>query len=464
MSSALDLAIIGSGPAGLSAAITASKLGLQVQLIDEQVAPGGQIYRGVENSSTNNQSAIDLLGSDYQTGAELVSAFRSSAAHYTPNSKVWNITSDGGIDLVCPKGAVHLQAKRILIAAGAMERPMPIPGWVLPGVMTAGSAQIQMKSAAQVPDVPVVIAGSGPLLYLVAWQLLKAQTPLKAVLDTTPRGNYIRAARHAIGALPNARQIRKGLRWIREIKRAGVPVVSNISDLRIEGDTSVESIYWCRENGDTGTIDCQMVLLHQGVVPNYQLASLACCDVTWDDIQLCWRTATDEWGATNSDAIAVAGDCTGVSGAAAARQQGELVALDTAYRIGKINKATRNTTGSNAKQSLVRDLGFRRFLDELYKPPNWIVIPHDDVIVCRCEEVSAGEIRKAVSHGCAGANQLKFYTRAGMGPCQGRMCGLASSSICADVNRMTVNEVGFTRVRPPIRPITIGEMTDTSND
>ncbi len=464
MNDRLDLAIIGSGPAGLSAAITASQLGLSVRIFDEQNAPGGQIYRAIEYSSTNNKSVLNLLGSDYQAGIELVSGFRDSAAEYAPNSKVWSITSEGEISFVGQKGANQLKAKRILIAAGAMERPMPIPGWVLPGVMTAGSAQIQLKSAAQIPDVPVVIAGSGPLLYLVAWQLLKAQVPLVAVLETTPQNNCFRAFRYAIAALPNVKQIVKGLGWIRDIRRAGVQVISRISDLRINGEESVESIYWRSETGKSGTIHCKLALLHQGVVPNYQLASLAGCDVIWDEVQMCWRTVTDDWGATTSDVISVAGDCGSIGGAITAQRQGELAALDAACRIGIISKAMRNAKGFEAKKAIDRDLGFRRFLDEFHRPPPWIAVPHDDTVVCRCEEVTAAEIRDVVSRGCDGVNQMKFFTRAGMGPCQGRMCGLASTAICADANGASINDVGFARVRPPIKPVTIGEMADTVTD
>lgn len=460
MRDGLDLAIIGSGPAGLSAAITASRCGLSVAVLDDQSAPGGQIYRAVEASASKNRHLRALLGKDYQAGAELVDAFRSSEANYHPDHKIWGLSSEGDVSLVGPDGAREFRAKRVLIAAGAMERPMPIPGWTLPGVMTAGSAQIQMKTAGQVPDVPFVIAGSGPLLYLVAWQLNQAKAPLKAVLDTTPVSNYVRATRHLYGALTNFSQIKKGLGWIYDLKRSGVQIISRVADLSIEGNESVENVRWTTSSGKTGAVACQIVLLHQGVVPNYQLASLAECDVVWDDCQKSWRTNADIWGATSQNCIAVAGDGGAISGAIAARDQGYLAGLDAAFRLNKIGESERDEQATAALNTLRRNSRFRRFVDELYKPPDWTLVPKDDTIVCRCEEIKACEIRRAAQLGAVGANQVKFYTRAGMGRCQGRMCGLACTAICAQVHAKSPSEVGFARVRPPIRPVTIGEMAD----
>ncbi len=464
MTEALDLAIIGSGPAGLSAAITASRLGLKVNVFDEQATPGGQVYRAIEDVTTQRPERLELLGTDYARGGGLVEAFRACDAGYSPRSKVWNVTADGELAIVSAESARQVKALRVLISTGAMERPMPVSGWTLAGVMTAGSAQILMKSADQVPDVPCVIAGSGPLLYLVTWQLVQAGATVAAVLDTTPGANYRKAAWHLGGALSEAGSILKGLRWIRQIKQRGIPMISGVKNLSIEGEGQVESVTWINANNQPQTLQCELALLHQGVIPNFQMAKLAGCAQRWDSTQLCWRTESDEWGATDNPVIAVAGDCGAIGGALTAEFQGQLVALGAAHSLGTLSLSQRDSQAAIIRRYLRRQNRLRRFVDTLYQPASWVTEPADDTIVCRCEEISAGEIREVAKLGCVGANQAKFFTRTGMGPCQGRMCGLTASAIIATTTGLSMDDVGAARIRPPLKPITLGELANQASD
>ena len=164
-----DIAIIGGGPAGLSAAVQASKLGADVVLLDEQASPGGQIYRSIEQQSERQS---ELLGPDYQYGKLLVQNFRQSATQYLPESRVWSINDKREIGFTNPHGTHVIATKNIIIASGAMERPVPFVGWTLPGVMNAGAGQVLFKAQNVLPSEDVVLAGSGPLLLLLAWQYL----------------------------------------------------------------------------------------------------------------------------------------------------------------------------------------------------------------------------------------------------------------------------------------------------
>jgi len=172
----IDFAIVGAGPAGMAAAALAAELGLDTTLIDEQDAPGGQIYRGIERAS-GNSSGNSPLGPDYLAGKPLAAALRASNAAYLPATLVWHIDPDGTLSLLSQgnSGAASrtLRARRILVAAGAIERPVPVPGWTLPGVMTAGAAQILLKTGDIVPAGRTVLAGQGPLVWLVAAQLVR---------------------------------------------------------------------------------------------------------------------------------------------------------------------------------------------------------------------------------------------------------------------------------------------------
>src|SRR5262249_7542492 len=166
----VELAIIGAGPAGMAAAVLAAELGLETVLIDEQPAPGGQIYRAIERAEPDTP-----LGADDLAGRPLVAAVRASHVAYRPRTTSWHLEPEGALFLETGGRPETLTARRILLATGALERPVPIPGWTLPGVMTAGAAQILLKSSGLVPEGRVVLAGQGPLLYLVAAQLARAR-------------------------------------------------------------------------------------------------------------------------------------------------------------------------------------------------------------------------------------------------------------------------------------------------
>ena len=186
----IDFAVIGAGPAGMAAATLGAELGLDTLLIDEQNAPGGQMYRGIERAEDDSP-----LGDDYLAGRQLVGQLHASGVTYRPGTTVWHIDPDGTASLVSPGGSGTIRARRVLIATGAIERPVPIPGWTLPGVMTAGAAQIMLKTGDLIPAGRTVLAGQGPLLWLVAAHLIRAGAPPVLILETAPHRNYHAAAR-----------------------------------------------------------------------------------------------------------------------------------------------------------------------------------------------------------------------------------------------------------------------------
>jgi len=181
----------------------------------------------------------------------------------------------------------------------------------------------------------------------------------------------------------------------------------------------------------------------------------------WDEVQLCWRPALDAWGQTSLPNIAVAGDGGGIAGAEAAVLTGRLAALDAALWLGHIGEAERDRRAQPIRAALDRERALRPFLDRLFRPARPVMVPvEDDVVACRCEEVSVGQIRRAARLGAAGPNQLKAFTRCGMGPCQGRICGPVVAAIIADVHGKPISEIGTYRPRAPFKPITVGALAD----
>lgn len=458
MTTGVDLAIVGAGPAGLAAAKTATELGLATMVFDEQERPGGQIYRNIETVAASRPTDLDLLGPDYSRGQDLVRQFHASGAIYRPQMTVWQVDEDRRLYASGAGGTEVVEAKRILIATGAMERPVPIPGWTLPGVMTCGAIQLMFKDTGLVPEGRVVVAGSGPLLVLLTWQLARAGVNITAVLETAPISNYLRAGRHLLAAASAPGDLGKGLKMLRDIRRAGIPLRHRVTGLRAHGDGRIGEIEY-RWRGRTHREPVELLLLHEGVVPNANLALSIRCDHQWNELQRCFRPAVDAWGNLSAENILVAGDCSGIGGAVVAEVRGRLAAIAAAQQLGRIEEGERDSHAAPLRRLLRRHLKSRPFLDVLYRPRQETLAPRDpETIICRCEEVTAGEVRRLVAQGCLGPNQMKAFVRCGMGPCQGRMCGLPVVETIAETRGVPVSQVGYLRIRPPVKPVTIGEL------
>ena len=175
--------------------------------------------------------------------------------------------------------------------------------------------------------------------------------------------------------------------------------------------------------------------------------------------QHAFRPAVDEWGSTGESGVLVAGDGVRILGADAAMESGRIAALEAAYRLGRIRVQHRDALARRHRVSLARQRRFREFLDFAFEPGAAVLRPSDPAVtVCRCEEVTVAEIERVIGHGCPGPNQAKAFTRCGMGPCQGRMCATAVSEMFAERRHAGVGEVGHYRIRPPVKPVTVGEL------
>lgn len=451
MTRQFDVAVIGAGPAGLAAATEAAQSGLSVALLDEQRSPGGQIYRGIETASA---ARLKILGGDYAEGRLLVETFRASGAEYMPGSLVWNVTTDKVVEFSRDGASSRIRAEAIIAATGALERPCPLPGWTLPGVTTAGALQILLKASGIVQE-DAVLAGSGPLLWLLAAQMVDAGVPPRAIVETVPNGCLLQALPHLPKALRQPSYLFKGLSMVRKVRRAGVPIYKDATRLAVEGATFATALSFAA-GGKSQRIETRTIALHQGVAPNQQITRLLRCDHAWDSSQHCFRPVTDASGATSVDGVYVAGDGAGIGGARAAAIRGQIVAIGLAVRAGRGN----GERLARLHSALAKDASVRPFLETLYAPAPQILSPADDTLVCRCEEITAGSIREAVRLGAPGPNQIKSFLRAGMGPCQGRVCGLAVSAIVAEERGETPDDVGYYRIRPPLKPLLLSELAN----
>lgn len=463
-----DVLVIGAGPAGLTAAATLAAAGRAVLVLDEQLAPGGQIYRAVGQSPLTQPT---ILGADYWRGREVVARFARSGARALAQTSVWQIDR-----FEAAPGTPHtlrvaasscgrtrlFWARDVVLAGGAMERPFPIPGWTRPGVMGVGAAQVLLKTTGAVPQRATLLAGCGPLLWLYAAQVLRAGGHIDALLDTTAAGHGRRAWPHAMDFLRSP-YWRKGLSLMAAVRRRVrvIPGVRTLEALGAEGaagDAPLSRVVFTRADGVRRTLPADTLLLHQGVVPNTNLASALGCRLDWDDSQLCWVAQRDRWGQSSLPHVYIAGDGGGIGGARAAEAQGELAGWRIAERQGAIDAATCDARARGARSALRQALRGRRFLETLYRPADALRLPQGDTVVCRCEEVSARQVIDAAQIGCSGPNQLKAFLRCGMGPCQGRFCGLTVAEMLARHKGRSVADTGYYTLRFPTKPLTLAEL------
>lgn len=455
-----DLIIIGAGPAGMAAALTAVKLGLKTALLDEQARPGGQIYRNVTQATPDGAK---VLGPDYLHGRTLATPLADAAIDRHFATTVWDITPDLTVSALAAGSSLQLRAPQLIAATGAMERASPIPGWTLPGVLNAGAAQVALKAGGSIPSGRIVVAGGGPLLLLVACQLLDAGAKIAALVETSPAANRRAAARHVAGALMVPTLLAKGLGLMQRLRRAGVPWLTGAHGLVVDGKDRVQALRF-HAAGREHRVEADVVLLHHGVVPSTQVSRLLHVEHDWNDAQFTWQPRLDAFGETSLAGVRIAGDGGSIAGALAAVATGDLAAIGTAHALGRISAKERDQLARKPRRLLTAQRRIRPFLDALYRPPDWITAPSGDTIVCRCEEVTARQIADMVKLGCLGPNQTKFFSRCGMGPCQGRVCGLAVAGVLARELGTSPEAVGAYRVRSPLKPVPLAAIGQLDSD
>jgi thioredoxin reductase len=453
---AIDLLIVGAGPAGMAAAVTARRHGLDVLVIDDQATPGGQIWRSVETVAATPRGA--RLGAAYRAGAEQASAFRASGTVYEPGSQLWQIEPGFRAFLTRDGKARTVKARAVILATGAQERPVPFPGWTLPGVLTVGAAQILLKTADEIPDKPVWIAGCGPLPLLYMTQLLAAGGKIAGFLDTTPRGRLRAALPQLPGAFRSLGDLAKGLAWTLALKRAGVPIIRHVTELVAEGEGRLQSLRYRTQDGREASVPAEVLLVHEGVVPSIHAPLALGCAIEWRAAQHCYAPVLDIWGETSQSGVFVAGDGAGIGGAKAAVLRGHLAALKVAVSLSRLGQAIadseagplRGSLHANSPCALSWTRSMRRGRNSTPRPTR-----RSSAAARRSPPV---RLRARAAIGRPGLNQIKAFTRAGHGAVPGpamRLYGHASDRRGAAATR---SEIGFYRIRPPLKPVTLGEL------
>ena len=454
MSDAIRPLIVGAGPAGIRAAQTLVEAGLRPVVVDEAPSGGGQIYR--QRLVPDERTPRDLYGSEAGKATALHEAFARirDRIDYLPQALVWNVRNKTA-DVAVGGRTRRLDFSHLILATGATDRVLPFRGWTTPGVFTLGGAQIALKSQGCAIGEKVIFLGSGPLLYLVAWQYMKAGARVAAVLDTAP----FSAKLHLLRGLPSQPGVvLRGMRYVAELMVRGVPVHFGVEPDRIEGTTQVEGIVW-RERGKEYRLACNAVGYGFALRSETLLADLAGCRFVFDERDRAWRPEHDVAGRTSVADVYIAGDGAGIAGADAAELAGERAGLALLEDVGHSVDHARIAVLERKLAAIHR---FRDILEAAFPfPEAWASSVADDVLLCRCEEISVGEARAAArNQGVHELNRLKALTRIGMGRCQGRMCSSAAAEILAAAHDKPLDAVGRLRAQPPVKPLPLEIISD----
>jgi NADPH-dependent 2,4-dienoyl-CoA reductase/sulfur reductase-like enzyme len=456
-----ETVIVGAGPAGMRAAITLVEAGRRPIVIDEAPRSGGQIYRRPPQAI--GRDAQTLYGFEAGRATRLHRAFEAlgDRVDYRPGTLIWNAT-DERLHLITDGRAVSQPWRRVILAPGAMDRVIPLPGWTLPGAYTLGGAQVALKAQALSIGARVVFFGTGPLLYLVAYQYAKAGIDVRAVLDTTPGAAAFKALP---GLLRGGRTFLKGLHYVSRLRARGVRIARGIRPVEISAgaDDAVSDFRFQSARGREESIMCDAVAFGYGLKSETQLADLLGLNFNFNHRQRQWLPVQDADGRSSVRGIYLAGDGALVRGADVAELAGERAALTLLADDGESAHQSRIHTLS---ARITRAEPFRRALDEVAFPfPAALAqdVP-DEVMICRCEGIDARTIRDtAAASGVADINRLKAFTRLGMGRCQGRVCGPAAAEILAATAGVPVEAVGRLRGQAPIKPVPLSALARTSS-
>ena len=460
-----ELAVVGAGPGGLSAAIAAVQAGVHVTLLDEYHHPGGQYLRG-----TQQKGFPPAISKTEVLSRKLLEQLPSQNIKLQTGTLVWGIEGHR-LALHSALGTEWLTAKKIIVATGARELAAPFPGWTLPGVMTIGAAQILVKEHGVVPGKRILLAGSGPLLLAAASALSKAkhEASILGILEATHPLTWIN---HALAIQGNFDRLREGWHYAKTLIRNKVPYRFGYIVVRAEGTDRLRGVIIARINrqgkpipNSEQALPLDTLCVGFGFVPNTELTQLAGCTHAYLPECGGWVPTTDETFQTSIPGIYAIGETAGIGGAYNAMLQGHIAGLAAARELGKLNQEGFTRSYLPLKRQLQPLKRFSAMLNTLFRPhPALESLITDETIICRCEQVQAGEIRRATRQGANTMSDLKNWIPVGQGHCQGRTCGpLLARLINSEIGR-SASEIGQFRPRPPLKPIPVDALRRFPNE
>lgn len=460
MSEGCDILVIGAGPAGSEAALSAASCGASVVLVDEAPSAGGQVYRAAPSAFSGLKATPESRAGDALRRRLAESSVKTRFGHV-----VWSVSPHLRVDALSADGPVSWSARKVVVATGAQERVVPFPGWTLPGIIGLAGATILLKSQRMLPGRRTLVAGQGPLLLAVAAGILKAGGEVAGVVDLASRSEWLA---HGAAMLTRPDLALRGAGWVAGLRAAGVPFYYRhaIRAAMRRGEDEIAVTIGpvdkkglpCDETERTIIIDA--VAVGNGLTASTDVTRLLRAEHVFDEARGGWMPKTDADFRTSISGLYVIGDGAGIAGAAAAEANGRLAGLMVARDLGALTEENYSSRSAPLRQRARQSGRFGAAMAQLMAlRPGQIEGIAEDAVVCRCEDVTRRDIELACNDGARTPNQLKAWTRCGMGPCQGRICGDIAGALLARATAQYPRSGMFTG-RTPFRPLPISQLIE----
>ena len=462
----VDVLIIGNGFAGIVAANRLAAAGAGVVLLDENIHIGGQLLRRLPERLGSPRS----YHPDYvkKIGLNFIAALKSEKITILNRSRVLGIYPGREVLIEENENTVRtLKAERIILATGAREKFLPFRGWTMPGVLSSGAVQVLIKGSGVLPARDLLIGGSGVFLYSVAYECLKAGARVQAVLEQRRMLDKAPLAMQLLHQLP---KLSEGARFMSRLILSRVPLRFNTRIVEARGSGTLAEVVSAPVDGSGRTktgrekiYRTPLLATGYGFSANIELAQMAGCRSEYAAERGGWVVSTDDRLETSLPGIFAAGEVTGIAGALKSICEGEIAALAISHEQGRIAAPLYEKKLAKLLRERQHHLQFGKYFNLLYAIPAaaYAEIP-DDTLICRCEDVSMGDIRRAVANGYDTPATLKIALRSAMGDCQGRICGPVIYDILAALTGRSQGSMTPLVVRPPVKPVSIDSLASFS--
>ena len=466
MNDIFEVLIVGMGPAGMAAAVELCRLGVHVGIVDDNPEPGGQVYRQL--SSDFKITDPHFMGVKHKKGQRLVNEFddiRNRCTVYN-NAYVWGCFNGDSLSLMRDNKISLIKYKKLLLSEGAMERPLPFPGWTLPGVMTLGGLQKLVLCERILPGQRILLAGCSPLLLPVAANIINAGGEIVAICDTVSFRHYWKLFPELLKQKELAYE---AFIYYLSVIKGRIPILRPSAVIAASGHSRVEAVRVAQLDphgspvpGSEKQFQIDTLGVSHGFLPSGRLARLIGCNHGYDPIQRYWRPEVDDYMRSSLPDIYIAGDSCGVDGRDSAVIKGRLAALHMAAQLGRLSISEMKQQTNRLYKDHARIQRYATTLNRIFSLPSGVLdIMGKDTIVCRCEQVTVGDVLDGIEKGYRNINEIK-RTRVGMGMCQGRMCESTVAQIMLQKG-IPIEEIGYLNLRPPLSPLQLSLFEDYAN-